>query len=314
MTEDGHYLGIHVSQGSDRRNRFFYRDLQDPDGKVVELLNDFDAAYDFIGNVGTMFYFKTDLDAPRGRVIAIDITQAGADELAGNHSPKRRRAGRGVAGERPVHRELFEGRAFGGEDFRARREICARRWNCRDWEARAGSAGSARTRRRFIRSPASRMPATIYRYDLTTGTSTVFRQPKMPFNSADYETKQMFYHSKDGTRVPMFITSRKGTKLDGNNPTYLYGYGGFDISITPSFSPAMAAWLEMGGVFAVANIRGGGEYGEEWHQAGMKLKKQNVFDDFIAAGGMADRRTITRGARNWRLAAAAMAACWSARA
>jgi prolyl oligopeptidase len=118
---------------------------------------------------------------------------------------------------------------------------------------------------------------------LKTGTSTVFRQPKVKFNPADYETKQVFYQSKDDTKVPMFITAKKGLKLDGNNPVYLYGYGGFDISLTPSFSPANLAWLEMGGVYAVANLRGGGEYGEDWHQAGMKLKKQNVFDDFIAA-------------------------------
>jgi prolyl oligopeptidase len=111
----------------------------------------------------------------------------------------------------------------------------------------------------------------------------VFRQPKVDFNPADYETTQVFYQSKDGARVPMFIVHKKGLPLDGNNPTVLYGYGGFDISITPNFSVASLVWMEMGGVYAIANIRGGGEYGEEWHQAGMKLKKQNVFDDFIAA-------------------------------
>jgi prolyl oligopeptidase len=127
------------------------------------------------------------------------------------------------------------------------------------------------------------MPTTIYRYDMVTGQSTVFRQPKVDFRSEDYETKQVFYNSKDGTRVPMFITHKKGLKLDGKNPTYLYGYGGFDISLTPAFSPGILVWMEMGGVFAQPNLRGGGEYGEEWHKGGMKLKKQNVFDDFIAA-------------------------------
>ena len=118
---------------------------------------------------------------------------------------------------------------------------------------------------------------------MKTGTSAIFRQSKIKFNLDDYETRQVFFRSKDGTRVPMFITAKKGVKLDGNNPVYLYGYGGFDISLTPSFSPAIANWLEMGGVYAVATLRGGGEYGEEWHHAGMKLKKQNVFDDFIGA-------------------------------
>jgi prolyl oligopeptidase len=127
------------------------------------------------------------------------------------------------------------------------------------------------------------MPGTIYRYDLKGAASSVFRAPKVDFNPADYETKQVFYKSKDGTRVPMFITYKKGLKLDGRNPTVLYGYGGFDICITPSFSVGNLVWMEMGGIYAVANIRGGGEYGEDWHQGGMKLHKQNVFDDFIAA-------------------------------
>src|SRR5690606_25445576 len=125
--------------------------------------------------------------------------------------------------------------------------------------------------------------ATIYRYDMETGESTVFRQPKVQFDPNKYETKQVFYKSKDGTRVPMFIVHRKGLKLDGKNPTLLYGYGGVNISLTPSFSSSTVVLLEMGGVYAQPNLRGGGEYGEEWHQAGTKLEKQNVFDDFIAA-------------------------------
>ena len=127
------------------------------------------------------------------------------------------------------------------------------------------------------------MPTTIYRLDLATGKSTVFRQPKVAFDSAQYETKQIFYRSKDGTRVPMFITHRRGLKLDGANPTLLYGYGGFDISLTPGFEIPALVWMEMGGVYAVPNLRGGGEYGAPWHLAGTKAHKQNVFDDFIAA-------------------------------
>jgi prolyl oligopeptidase len=118
---------------------------------------------------------------------------------------------------------------------------------------------------------------------MTTGKSTVFRQPKVDFNPADFETKQVFYTSKDGTKVPMFITHKRGVKLDGNNPTYLYGYGGFNVSLSPAFSVGNLVWMEMGGVYAQPNLRGGGEYGEDWHQQGMKLKKQNVFDDFTAA-------------------------------
>jgi prolyl oligopeptidase len=126
-------------------------------------------------------------------------------------------------------------------------------------------------------------PSTIYSYDIFSNTSKIYNAPKLSFNSDDFETKQVFYKSKDGTKIPMFITMKKGVTLNGNHPVYLYGYGGFNISITPGFSPQMAVFLEAGGIYAVANIRGGGEFGTEWHQNGTKLKKQNVFDDFIAA-------------------------------
>jgi prolyl oligopeptidase len=146
-----------------------------------------------------------------------------------------------------------------------------------------GFGGKTTDKETFYSFTGFTTPSTIYRYDMTTGKSTVFRQPKVDFNPADYETKQVFYASKDGTKVPMFLTYKKGLKLDGNNPTYLYGYGGFNISLTPAFSVGNLVWMEMGGVYAQPNLRGGGEYGEEWHQQGMKLRKQNVFDDFIAA-------------------------------
>ena len=126
-------------------------------------------------------------------------------------------------------------------------------------------------------------PSTIFRYDFATDEVTVFRAPEVDFNPDDYETRQVFYQSKDGTTVPMFITHKKGVELNGKNPTYLYGYGGFNISLTPGFSVSNLVWMEQGGIYAVANIRGGGEYGREWHLAGTKERKQNVFDDFIAA-------------------------------
>ena len=138
-------------------------------------------------------------------------------------------------------------------------------------------------------------PPTIYRYDVPDGKSTLFRRPKVDFQADRYQTEQMFYTSKDATRVPMFITRRKDAKLDGRNPTLLFAYGGFDIALTPSFSPGRLAWLELGGIYAQPNLRGGGEYGREWHEAGMKERKQNVFDDFLAAAQwLVDNRYTSR--------------------
>ena len=148
---------------------------------------------------------------------------------------------------------------------------------------RAVSAASVPTRKPSIHFSSFNTPPTIYRYDMKTGKSELFRKADVKFNPADYEIKQVFYKSKDGTRVPMFIVHKKGIKLDGNNPTLLYGYGGFNASMTPGFSVSRLVWMENGGVYAMANLRGGNEYGEAWHQGGIKLKKQNVFDDFIAA-------------------------------
>jgi prolyl oligopeptidase len=283
VTEDGHYLIINVSQGTDTRNRVFYRDLTNPDAVAVELLNDFDAAYDFIGNVGADFYFRTDLSAPLGRVIAIDITKPERSnwrEIVPQSSD--RLQGVTLVNDQLVADYLKDAHSavrIVGRDGSLVREVALPGLG-----SSSGFGGRRNYTETFYSFTSFTTPATIYRYDMTTGGSTVFRRPKLRFNPDDYQTDQVFYTSKDGTRVPMFITHRKGLKLDGNNPAYLYGYGGFDISITPLFSPAILVWMEMGGIFAVPNIRGGGEYGEEWHHAGMKLKKQNVFDDFIAAG------------------------------
>ncbi len=232
--------------------------------------------------MGTVFYFRTDLDAPRGRVIAIDTAKperANWREIIPQTSD--RLQGVTLVNDQLIADYLKDAHShikIFGRDGKAVREV-----ELPGLGSAAGFGGKRKDTETFYSFTSFTTPTTIYRYDLTTGKSTVFRQPKVHFNPADYETKQIFYHSKDGTRVPMFITAKKGLKLDGNNPAYLYGYGGFDISVTPAFSPANLAWMEMGGVYAVANLRGGGEYGEEWHQAGMKLKKQNVFDDFIAA-------------------------------
>jgi len=282
VTDDGNYLVISVWQGTDTRNRVFYSELQTPDSKVVELLNDFDADYTFIDNIGTKFYFRTDLDAPRGRVIAIDITKperANWKEVipqTGNRLQVVNLVNDQFISEylKDAHAEI-QILSLGGK--------LLRQVSLPGIGSAGGFGGKRRDTETFYAFTSFTTPTTIFHYDVRTGKSEVFREPTVKFNPADYETKQVFYRSKDGTRVPMFITHRKGTRLNGRNPTLLYGYGGFDISLTPSFSVGTLVWLEMGGVFAEPNLRGGGEYGKEWHEAGMKLNKQNVFDDFIAA-------------------------------
>ncbi|MBA3712669.1 MAG: S9 family peptidase [Pyrinomonadaceae bacterium] len=294
VTEDGRYLVISVWKGSERKNRVYYKDLQSKNTAIVKLLDDFDASYRFVDNDGPVFWFTTDLDAPRSKVIAIDtrksergnwkvVVPEAAETLEGVN----------VVGDMFVTSYLKDARAQVKTfrlDGRPVREVALPGIG-----TVTGFGGKRRDRETFYSFTGFTIPATIYRYDIASGRSTVFRQPKVDFNPQDYETKQVFYTSRDGTRVPMFITHKKGLKFGGNNPTYLYGYGGFDVSLTPAFSVGNLVWMEMGGVYAVANLRGGGEYGKDWHQAGMKLKKQNVFDDFIAAAEwlMANKYTST---------------------
>ncbi len=282
ITEDGRYLIIEVRQGTDVKNRVFYRDLGQPGSKVVELLNDFDASYNFVGNDGPVFFFLTDLNAPRGRFIAIDTTnpaRANWRELIPQSDATLTSVG--FVGERFVAHYLRDARSqvkLFARDGSLQREVTL------PGIGSAGGFGGKRTdTETFYSFTSFTTPGRVYRYDFASGASTLWRQPKVDFNPDAYEVKQVFYASKDGTKVPMFITHKRGLKLDGKNPTLLYAYGGFNISLTPSFSVANLAWMELGGVYAVPNLRGGGEYGEEWHQAGTKLRKQNVFDDFIAA-------------------------------
>ncbi|MDF0554703.1 prolyl oligopeptidase family serine peptidase [Kamptonema sp. UHCC 0994] len=279
VSEDGKYLIVSVWRGTDPQNLIFYKDLTNPEAEVIELISEFDAEYGFIDNEGSLFWFQTDLDAPRRRVIAIDTTTNNSTEVIPQSTETLQ--GIGILNNQFVTSYLKDAytqiKIFNLEGSFVR-EVAL---------PGIGSAGGFGGKRHdtetFYSYTSFTTPNTIYHYDMVTGESTLYRQPKVDFNPDDYETKQIFYSSKDGTKVPMFITHKKGLQLDGNNPTYLYGYGGFGASITPSFSVSRVVWLEMGGIYAIANLRGGGEYGEEWHQAGTKLNKQNVFDDFIAA-------------------------------
>ncbi|MBM3875848.1 MAG: S9 family peptidase [Verrucomicrobia bacterium] len=282
VTDDGKFLVLSIWKGTLRKNLLFYRDLSQANAPVVELIKDFEADYGFVDNVGSTFYLRTDLNAPRGRVVAIDLAKPEKTNWK-EVIPQAAETLRGVnlLSDQFVASYLKDARSqvkVFARDGKFAREIAL------PGIGSTGGFGGKRTdTETFYSFTSYTVPGSIYRHDMKTGKSSVFRKPKVDFNSAGFETKQVFYASKDGTRVPMFITHRKGLKLDGSNPTYLYGYGGFNIPQTPGFSVSMAVWLEMGGVFAVANLRGGGEYGEEWHLSGTKARKQNVFDDFIAA-------------------------------
>ncbi|MCW5313168.1 prolyl oligopeptidase family serine peptidase [Nostoc sp. KVJ3] len=282
VTEDGHYLIISIWLGTDSKNLVFFKDLTNPNAEVLELINQFEADYSFVDNDDSVFYFRTDLNAPRGRVIAID-TKNPAPENWREIIPQSAETleSVGVLNNQFVADYLKD--AHSQIKIFDLKGTFIREVELPGLGSAGGFGGKRHDTETFYNYTSFTTPGTTYRYDMITGKSTVLRQPKVDFNPDDYETKQVFYQSQDGTRVPMFITHKKGIKLDGNNPTYLYAYGGFNASMTPSFSVSLLVWMEIGGIYAMPNIRGGGEYGEEWHQAGMKDKKQNVFDDFIGA-------------------------------
>ncbi len=280
VSEDGHYVVLSTNTGTSPNNRVFYIDLRDPKRTVHPIFNTADASYTYLDNVGTTFYFQTTKDAPNGKIVAVDVARA---NQARTIVPESKSALEYVstAGHRMFVGYLVDAHSAVTEYDYAGKKI-------RDiplpgvGEA-SGFGGWSNDRTVYYSFAGYTSPGTIYAYDIPAATSTLYRKPKIDFDSHAFETKEVFYTSKDGTRVPMMISYKKGLALDGTNPTILYAYGGFDISTTPSFSTIRATWLQMGGVYAVANIRGGAEYGEAWHQSGMLLKKQNVFDDFIAA-------------------------------
>jgi len=281
LSEDGDYLLISVSQGTDTKNGLFYKDLSQPDSEVVELLPDFDASYSFVGNIGSNFFIRTDLDAPKHKLIAIDVRKP--DKVHWRTIiPESEETLRSVS---------YLGGLFIANYMKdARTEI--RRFDLNGSPlppvvlpgigTAGGFSGKADQKVTFYSFSSFTSPGAIYRYEVESNESSLFKKPKTVFDGDAYETKQIFADSKDGTKIPMFVTSKKDIKFDGKNPTLLYAYGGFNISLLPRYSPATIAWLDLGGIYVSANLRGGGEYGEEWHQAGMKLNKQNVFDDFIA--------------------------------
>jgi prolyl oligopeptidase len=283
VTDDGHYLVIQANHGDEVQNTLLIQDLTKPDAPIVPIIPQPTAVYNFLGNIGTTLYVMTDDGAPRYKVVTISLAEPdpahwktvvaeGSDTLDSANLV----GGQLVAeylkdAHSAVRRLTLAGKLLG--------EV-----HLAGLGTAGGFHGRLEERETYYTYSGFTTPPSVYHLNLNTGTSTLWKTPKLDgFIPTQYETRQVFFSSKDGTRVPLYIVARKGAKLDGTHPTILYGYGGFNISVQPQFSASVAGWLELGGVYAMANLRGGGEYGRAWHEGGMKTHKQNVFDDFIGA-------------------------------
>lgn len=291
-TEDGKYLVVTVWKGTADKYRIKYQSLEGDHSKFVDLIDNFENEFTFVGNRGSQFYFKSDWKAPKKCVLAIDVDKPEpANWKIIVPEAEETLDGAGIVGGKLVADYLKDAKTqikIFDLDGKFIREV-----KFPGIGTASGFGGKQDQIETFYAFSSFATPPTIYRYDMDSGESTVVRQAKVDFDPQDYVVKQVFYASKDGTKIPMFIAHKRGLKLDGTNPTLLYGYGGFSISLTPGFSISRLQWMEMGGVFAMANLRGGGEYGEPWHLAGTKTRKQNVFDDFISAAEFLIREKYT---------------------
>jgi prolyl oligopeptidase len=280
-TEDGKYLLIYGSEGASTGNELYIQDLTKPGSKITKLFDGFATNYTVIDNIGDKLLITTDKNAPKGKCVMIDpskpeeanwtviLPESKTDVLHGVN----------INGGKIFANYMKDAATFSYQyDMTGKLEREIKYPTLGNGSNPSGEKGDNIL---FYTFTSFTYPTTIFKYDMASGKSEIFKQPKVSFNPDDYETKQVFYPSKDGTKVPMFIVHKKGIKMDGTNPTYLYAYGGFNISLNPSFSASRIVMLENGGVFAMANLRGGGEYGEDWHKGGMLDKKQNVFNDFI---------------------------------
>jgi prolyl oligopeptidase len=282
VSDDGRYLLLYQTKGSSPFNELAVKDLEDPAAPVVPISTVADALYSPIDNDGTRFWIQTTLNAPNGRVVEVDLTHPERENWktiipeSAHHLDSV-----SMIDDTFVANYLADAQSM--VELYTREGELIEKLTLPGVGTAVGFAGKRSDTETFYQFTNFTTPATIYRLDMKTRESSVYRQPKLKFDPAQYETKQVFYTSKDGTRVPMFLSSKKRLKLDGTNPTLLYGYGGFNISLRPEFSSANLLWMEMGGLYAQPSLRGGGEYGEAWHEAGTKLTKQNVFDDFISA-------------------------------
>jgi prolyl oligopeptidase len=281
VTEDDHYLVISAAN-STYGNELYIKDLTTPNSPIVTIVDNFNSDNSIIENEGSKLFIETDLNAPNKRVVTVDISNPKPENWKDFIKETQNILSPSTGGGYFFANYTKDAVSFVQQyDYNGKlvHEI-----KLPAVGTATGFSGKKHEKTLYYSFTNYTTPGTIYSLEPKSGKSAIYEKPKVDFKSEDYESKQVFYTSKDGTKIPMIITYKKGVKLNGKNPTILYGYGGFNISLTPSFSIANAVWLENGGVYAVANLRGGGEYGKKWHDAGTKLQKQNVFDDFIAAG------------------------------
>lgn len=281
LTEDERFLVISAAN-STTGNELYIQDLKNPSGKLITIVNNFDNNHNVMANDGDRLIIETNLNAPNTRVVETDFKKSTPENWK-DIIPQ---------SENVLNASTGGGKIFASYLVDVKTEV--KQFDLKGKLERvielpgigtaSGFGGKENEKEIYYSFTSFTYPPTIFKYDIASGKSALYEKPKIDFNSDEYETKQVFYNSKDGTRIPMFITYKKGIELNGKNPTLLYAYGGFGISLTPGFNTSRIVWLENGGIYAQPNLRGGGEYGEKWHLAGTKMNKQNVFDDFIAAG------------------------------
>ncbi|MEO5571211.1 MAG: prolyl oligopeptidase family serine peptidase [Bacteroidia bacterium] len=281
MTDDEQFLFVGFSEGSGG-NGLMAKKLSGPGSDFIKIVSDFDNIYNVIDHFGDSMLVQTNYNAPRGKVIIIDLNKPGKENWK-DFIPEKPEVLQAVtqAGNKLIARYMKDAGNY--LEVYDKKGTAENKIQLDAIGTIDGVSGHKEDSLVFYSLTSFTFPPTVYKYNLLTKESEIYFRPKLDFKSGDYETKQVWYNSKDGTKIPMFIVMKRGTKKDGNNPLLLFGYGGFNLSKTPEFKTERLAFLENGGIFAMPNLRGGGEYGEEWHKAGTKLKKQNVFDDFIAA-------------------------------
>jgi prolyl oligopeptidase len=290
LTEDERFFVVSAAT-STTGNELYVQDLNDPNGKLVKVVDNFDNDHYILANTGDRLLIHTNLNAPNSRIVEADFNNPGPQSWE-DVIPETENVMKATTGGGKIftHYMVDVKAQVKQYDMNGKME---RTVTLPGMGTVDGFSAKQHEKEVYYSFTSFTYPTTIFRYDIATGESTLYEKPKVDFNPDDYETKQVFYESKDGTKIPMYIVHKKGIILNGKNPTWLYAYGGFNVSLEPNFTTSRIVWLENGGIYAQPNLRGGGEYGEKWHQAGTKTNKQNVFDDFIAAAKYLIRENYT---------------------